>query len=895
MNAAFAVSIVSPVYNVAPYLHDFLRSIERQDLGFRRNIQLVLVDDGSTDGSGEICDAFARRHPDNVAVLHQANAGQATARKAGLALATGRIVNFCDSDDKLSRNACRKALAMLDAHPDVDVAAIPIFFFGSLHGPHPLNGKFADGPRVVDLATEYGIGAINLPTTFIRRTALAAFDADPALVTAEDAKELFRVLLANPRLALEPRARYLYRKRPGSTLATRKFRKEAYLPVLEGFIEWVIAESRRLHGRLLPFVEYTLIYDLAGRFGAPPGGTLSPMELEEFRNRILADLRQFSDDAISRHDRLDSFQKIFLLSQKRDLPPRLVPSRDAPSLDLDFGDGFRYSGMLADCFVFKLDPRPEGFLFHAVLVAPCLKDIPAPALVATTPWNETVFKRTGHQPNGECCGRSVSTAQCVSGLVACERKSGFSISFTVRFQGNPDIPVSVWYWDFAPLTRIVQNSFFRSGDRILRPTPTGIRVEPASFLRHLVSELAFDWALLRSPNREEKLAVFFRWAFYFLKPFAPRHVWLVTDRMERADDNGLALFEYLMKHRKELGVRPKFVIHPKSPDMERIRKIGPVVPFKPVRYRLSSLLSDWTVSSQVEPFIRKPFLKQQYLFNDLFHSHQYAFLQHGITQNNVSMLFARAVQDMSIFVTASPRERDAILSRDMYDYTSDEVVLTGFPRFDKLEDRTAKTITFMPTWRSRLFGPVDFETGIRPLLPEFEQDIWYKSIRSVLTSCRFLDEADRLGYRVRFLPHPTFVGQTDRFSFDSRVVILGPETSYRDVFAESALCVTDYSSAVFDFVYLGKPVIYCQTDEIHYDRGYFDYDRDGFGPVVHETESLVDILIESIHKGCPLEEPYRSRVDAFFAFRDKRNCQRVTEAILATDRRINGFTDSDRA
>ena len=211
ISPTFPLSIVSPVFNVAPYLHDFLRSVERQDIGFRHNVQLVLVDDGSTDGSGAICDAFARRHPGNVAVLHQSNAGQAAARKAGLALATGRVVNFCDPDDILSRNACRLALAALDAHPDADLAALPIFFFGSRRGPHPLNAKFAQGARVVDLESEWTSIQLSLPASFVRRSALASFDADPALVVAEDAKETMRLLIANPRVALVPSARYLYR------------------------------------------------------------------------------------------------------------------------------------------------------------------------------------------------------------------------------------------------------------------------------------------------------------------------------------------------------------------------------------------------------------------------------------------------------------------------------------------------------------------------------------------------------------------------------------------------------------------------------------------------------------------------------------------------------------
>ncbi len=891
MARSFAVSIVSPVYNVAPYLRDFLRSVEKQDLGFRKNIQLVLVDDGSTDGSGELCDAFARRHPENVAVLHQKNAGQAVARKAGLALATGRVVNFCDSDDRLSRNACRKALAMLDAHPDVDVAAIPLFFFGAKRGPHPFNGKFSGGSRVADLAKEFDVGLMSLPSAFIRRSALSGFGADERLVVAEDAKEIFRVLLSNPRLALVSDASYGYRQHAGSTMRNASRQRERYFPVLENFTEWAVSESFRIHRRLLPFVQYTLLYDLSWNLGALPSEAFSGPELAEYRNRTLAILRQFDDNAILRHDRLNAFRKLFLLSQKRKELPELAADSSAGETRLVFEDGLHFDEPFVKCTVFKFGPESGGFRIHALLESPVAARLPEPELVARCDDKETVFARTGRRPDGECCGRSVSRIQCVSALVpfGCGKRS--EVSFYVRFSGFSDILLDVRYRDFAPLTHRIPNSFFRCGKRILRPTPSGFSVSPASFLSHLAAELRFDFTLLRQPVWGEKAAVCFRLAYYLLKPFAPKRVWLVSDLMNRADDNGLALFEYLTAHRKELGIRPKFVLHPKSPDWKKVHAIGPVVPHAPIRYRLASLLSDWTVSSYFDDFVRRPFLGRQYPYNDLFHHHRFAFLQHGVTMNDMSSMFNRSVKDFSVLVTASPRERDAILSRDTYDYTGEEVVLTGFPRFDKLRDERENAITFLFTWRRQLVGPLDPETGRRPLAPGFEQSGWYQTLEKALTSKSLLDEARKLGYRIRFLLHHALEFHEDRLHFDPRVEILTPsKTKYREIYATSALCVTDYSSAVFDFAYLGKPVVYCQTDENrlgdHIDPGYFDFERDGFGPVAHDTDSLVHILVAAMHEGCPMKEPYKSRVDSFFAFRDRNNCKRVAEAILAADARL---------
>ena len=91
------VSIIVPVYNVRPYLEKCVLSLLDQDL-LPDEYEIILVDDGSTDGGGELCDQFAIRHG-NIRVLHQANQGLSVARNTGLSVAVGKYVQFVDSDD----------------------------------------------------------------------------------------------------------------------------------------------------------------------------------------------------------------------------------------------------------------------------------------------------------------------------------------------------------------------------------------------------------------------------------------------------------------------------------------------------------------------------------------------------------------------------------------------------------------------------------------------------------------------------------------------------------------------------------------------------------------------------------------------------------------------------
>lgn len=89
------ISIIVPVYKVEPYLRKCLDSIVGQTY---QNLQIILVDDGSPDNCGKICDEYAARDR-RIEVIHQANGGVSAARNAGLKLADGDYIGWVDSDD----------------------------------------------------------------------------------------------------------------------------------------------------------------------------------------------------------------------------------------------------------------------------------------------------------------------------------------------------------------------------------------------------------------------------------------------------------------------------------------------------------------------------------------------------------------------------------------------------------------------------------------------------------------------------------------------------------------------------------------------------------------------------------------------------------------------------
>ena len=104
------VSIIVPVYNAQAYLDQCVKSVLAQTY---RDIQLILVNDGSSDGSGAHCDRLAAQDS-RITVIHQENAGVSAARNAGLNAAKGEYIGFVDADDWIAPDAYEQALSAMD-------------------------------------------------------------------------------------------------------------------------------------------------------------------------------------------------------------------------------------------------------------------------------------------------------------------------------------------------------------------------------------------------------------------------------------------------------------------------------------------------------------------------------------------------------------------------------------------------------------------------------------------------------------------------------------------------------------------------------------------------------------------------------------------------------------
>lgn len=113
------VSIIVPVYNVEKYMRQCLDSIINQDYG---NLEIIIIDDGSTDNSGDVCEEYKCKRPD-IIVIHQKNKGLSAARNEGTLVATGKYVSYIDSDDWVSYDYVSHQVKLIEKY-NADIVAI---------------------------------------------------------------------------------------------------------------------------------------------------------------------------------------------------------------------------------------------------------------------------------------------------------------------------------------------------------------------------------------------------------------------------------------------------------------------------------------------------------------------------------------------------------------------------------------------------------------------------------------------------------------------------------------------------------------------------------------------------------------------------------------------------
>ena len=315
----FKFSIITAIYNSERYLEETIESVISQDIGFEDNVQLILVDDGSTDKSRDIAMGYGNKYPNNILVLTKENGGVASARNLGLKHVEGKYINFMDSDDKLSPNTLTAVEEFFKKHPDVKVASIPLKFFDKREGDHYLNYKF-ENEGIIDLDKKYDYPQLHISSSFIEFDALKDYEFNTCLINGSDSELLTRVLIDLNRYGVINSTYYHYRKRQdeSSIMDTAKTSKRFFTEKMRLYYKNIINECIEKKGFVTPYIQYLILLDIGGIIKSPYFDDIFNIkeEIDEFW-QCLDDIFSYIDiDIILNHRYYNHDVKMFLVFLK---------------------------------------------------------------------------------------------------------------------------------------------------------------------------------------------------------------------------------------------------------------------------------------------------------------------------------------------------------------------------------------------------------------------------------------------------------------------------------------------------------------------------------------------------------------------------------------------------
>lgn len=887
MKEQYKISIVTAVYNVETFLEEMIESVVHQTIGME-HIQLILVDDGSHDGSGAICDRYQQAYPDNIVVIHKENGGVSSARNEGLKYIRGELVNFLDSDDKLSEDTLANVYKFYQKHKDeTDLISIPMCFFDGQTGDHILNYKFDEGTRVVDLDEEWENPQLSLSSAFVSWKAFQGLKFDQRLKYAEDAQLIQKILLRKHTMALVEEAVYFYRRRSEgeqSAVQAGTMRKAWYNDYLRYFSLNVMEYCLEHQGYVPLFVQNTVMYDFQWRLMLKeiPKALLSDQELDDFWKLVKKVLDLVDDVVICKQRNIVREHKIFALHLKHGSGLKLQ------ELEQDLG-------LVSDHSLFyKMSSFPIRLEFIRLSQEQC--EIEGTISLFYNPYDTyeivaecngteyaTYYKR--HKEDGTSLGQVVYRQDIFKIHVPLKEKTQ-EIQLFLKVGTKKILLTDIREGSFLPVCSQYQHSYDVQGDWMLQLNGYRISVTKCTAREAARMERRFCKELWKCNDLGARKAVLARVLTRIFRHFRRKPLWMISDRTSKGGDNGEAFYRYMRENHPEIC--SYFVISNKCEDYRKMKKIGKVVSTDSFKHKLLVLLSDYVISSHAEVEIYNPFVGYNNSYRDLLARVRFIFLQHGVIVHNLGGWLNKYNKNLYGFITSSMPENASILGPDSnYFYTEKEVWLTGLPRYDRLYRDEKKQVTIMPTWRRYAMSHIDRATGRWVLKAGFEDSALFRFYNALLNHERLIKAAQRCGYTIKFFPHPNLQVALPLFERNEYVEFLDVSTQYRDVYAQSNLVVSDYSSAVYDFAYLRKPIIYTQFDTNEFfggdhvcQKGYFDYERDGFGEVEHDLEGTVDRIIEYMENGCQMKEKYKARVDNFFAYNDHNNCQRLYEHIM---------------
>ena len=882
----YIFSVIMAIYNTEKYLNESIASLLNQSIGYSE-IQIILINDGSTDNSEDICLKYQKDYPENVIYLKTNHSGVSEARNIGMSFARGDFINFLDSDDIWDYEAFQYILSFFEQNKDVNIVSGRLKFFGVRNDYHALDYKYYK-TRIVNLIKEYNCIQTTASNCFIRASSLLGKKFKKGVLSGEDTRFINKILLTNPIIGIIREAIYYYRKREDYTsrIQTQKKDISYYFYTINYVSQYLIESSIALYNKILPFIQFYLGYDLLFRVKTLSYKYLNKHDYKRYCRIIEEILKSIKDKYILEQTNVENKFKILALSKKYNRDLRYDLTFKNESLFYSNYSLINFS-QERNILVWKIFSIEDNIL-HIEGIDNLW--IPKDKYEYYCKLGENKFYPYYKNYSNE-------DFNSLFGVIDKGRIAIFDIKLEILEKQNLFFYISYMnnICEIFPITgfftRIpsVKYSYYVYGNYIIKLVDK--RLVLFTYDEQLEQSFELQYHnYLKKEGKDDIIKLRNEIKIYNKRAKSKKYkkeIWILNDRKDRAGDNGEFFFRYLRNNKRDY-IDAYFAIQKNCTDYFRLYKFGNILDLDSEDYKKMFLKADKIISSITNFFLDNPFGNNQKYLRDLYRF-DLIFIENGIIKDDKSKFLNKQSRNIKLFVTSTEKEYKYIISSD-YGYNKNNIILTGLPRYDNLEhfrhlvgSENNKIILVIPTWRMNIkenMGSPLYETIHSE---DFKYTKYFNFYNNLINDEKLINAMKLYNYKGIFCLHQNFAAQWIDFTKNEVFKIEGI-CNYQELIMKSSLLITDYSSIFFDFGYLKKPIIYTHFDYkeyrlSQYPEGYFNYKKDGFGPIYKSINNTVNAIIKSIETNCTIKEKYLKRINEFFTFFDENNNERLFKEI----------------
>mgnify|MGYP004514754725 CR=1 FL=1 len=856
----YDVSVVIPVYNAEKYLEECISSLIHQSHNFS-SIQVLLINDGSTDKSLEICKKYEKYS--NVEVIDKKNTGVSDTRNVGIKKSSGKYIMLLDSDDFISSNTVSNLYNFFEKHYDeIDLVTYPLYIYNNKKSTIHRRYKAYDKATSIYDLNEYIHLNQNTINVMFKNLYNDNILFNTKMYLSEDQNFNTELLMKKKKIGFVKEARYYYR-RIGISVSSLKNNPYYCFEEIISYNESLL-EKYKENNEIPKYIQSLVLHTLNWRLNCDE---LFPYHYnkEEYKNakqRIIELIKKIDPDVICSAKNIDLYNKFFFFVFSLRKPELLVEDN---SLLIKYDDAILCEKSQVNAEVVQIKIKNNELRLYACIMLPIINnediEVYCTKRVKGKTKNIKLDLIKSNRLNKQC---EEYKTNLYNFYIKTNVSKNTKLGFNVKINGI-NIPINLTYNKYT-CGKFVTNRkivLYNKDNKILKITNSYL-------FNSLFVKIRNDLAVLKRNSKA--------YLYRIVSKIYPtkRSIYLYSDRNDIIDNA-----YYQFKH--DVNIKDgKNRYYITSMNEEKKNKYFSayeqkfLVDIGSLKHKVLFLKSEKIYTSFVDLQVYCPFNKGIKYYKDL-KKYDLVYLQHGLLHANLVGMYSKEFKEIDKFIISSYFEEENL--KNNYNYFEEDLIKSTMPRMkSRLDaDKCKNKILFAPSWRKYLIG--DLVNNKREIIPDILlKSTFYQEINNLLKSeklYKLLQENDLI---FDFKVHPIFTDYVKYFYTNDRITV-----SVGDIKPEEyKMLITDFSSVQFDYIFLKRPIMYFVPDMEQIKSGMHTYRKldlkyeDAFGDLYTNSQEFIDEVTSYISNGFKTKKKYLDRMDNFF-FKVDDPCEIIYE------------------